>query len=105
MRQISHDYFLVTFDWLVGRHSVRSIWYRWRVAILLPPVGIAAVYEYYQHGHVDIRAALIIAIMVLLGSWLGAQFSNQFDTKIIKTMFGVFLVVLGIYVIFDAVKT
>ena len=74
------------------------------LAILLPPVGIAAVYEYYQHGNVDLKAALIIALMVLLGSWLGAQVSSQFDTKTLKAMFGVFLVVLGAYVIFDAVK-
>ena len=28
------------------------------LAILLPPVGIAAVLEYYRHGAVDIKAAL-----------------------------------------------
>jgi uncharacterized membrane protein YfcA len=74
------------------------------LAILLPPVGIAAVYEYYQHGDVDIRAAVVIAVMVLFGSWIGAHVSNQIDTKTIKTMFGIFLVVLGGYVIFDAIK-
>jgi len=74
------------------------------LAILLPPVGIAAVFEYYKHGDVDLRAALIIALMVLLGSWLGALLSTQFDTRTIKAMFGVFLIVLGGYVVFDAVK-
>jgi uncharacterized membrane protein YfcA len=74
------------------------------LAILLPPVGIAAVYEYYQHGDVDIRAAVVIAVMVLFGRWVGAQVSNQIDTKTIKTVFGIFLVVLGGYVIFDAIK-
>lgn len=47
------------------------------LAILLPPVGIAAVWEYYRHGNVDLRAALIIAMMVLVGSWLGARVASQ----------------------------
>lgn len=74
------------------------------LAILLPPVGIAAVWEYYKHGNVDLRAALIIALMVLVGSWLGARIAAQLDAKILKTLFGVFLVMLGGYIIFDAFK-
>lgn len=74
------------------------------LAILLPPMGIAAVFEYYKHGDVDLRAALIIATMVLVGSWLGAQASSQLDATTLKAMFGVFLVVLGGYIIFDAIR-
>lgn len=29
------------------------------LAVLLPPIGIAAVLEYYRNGNVDFRAALI----------------------------------------------
>ena len=65
------------------------------LAILLPPVGMAAVWEYYRHGNVDLRAALIIAIMVLAGSWLGARVASQVDAKLLKTLFGIFLVILG----------
>ncbi|MRR14085.1 sulfite exporter TauE/SafE family protein, partial [archaeon] len=31
------------------------------LAILLPPVGLGAVMEYYRRGNVDIRTALIVA--------------------------------------------
>jgi hypothetical protein len=27
------------------------------LAVLLPPIGLAAAYEYYRHGNVDVRAA------------------------------------------------
>ncbi len=30
-------------------------------AVLLPPVGIAAALEYYRHGNVDFKVALIVA--------------------------------------------
>ncbi len=72
------------------------------LAILLPPVGIAAVLEYYRHGAVDIKAALIIAVMVLLGSWIGSHFAVQLNPRMMKMLFGIFLTVLGLYIMFDA---
>lgn len=46
------------------------------LAVLLPPIGLAAAYEYYRHGNVDIRAALILAASMFVGSWLGAVFAK-----------------------------
>lgn len=74
------------------------------LAILLPPVGIAAVMEYYRHGHVNFQAALIIAVMVIVGSWLGARIAVGLDARTLRILFGVFLIVLGCYAIFDTVR-
>jgi uncharacterized membrane protein YfcA len=74
------------------------------LAILLPPVGIAAVWEYYRYGNVDLRAALIIALMVVLGSWLGSRVANQLDANILKALFGLFLLILGGYIVWDALR-
>ena len=75
------------------------------LAILLPPVGIAAVWSYHRHGNVDFKAAVIIAVMLVLGSWLGAQIAGYTNDKHMKLMFGIFLIFLGGYVIWDAVRT
>ena len=32
------------------------------IAVLLPPMGLAAAFEYHRHGNVDIRAAIILAV-------------------------------------------
>ena len=74
------------------------------LAILLPPVGIAAVMEYYRHGAVNIKAAMVIAIMVVFGSWLGSKFSVGMDPATMKLLFGVFLILLGGYMIYDAMS-
>jgi len=42
------------------------------LAVLLPPIGLAAALEYYRHGNVDVRAAIILAAMMMLGAWAGA---------------------------------
>lgn len=75
------------------------------LAILLPPVGIAAVFEYYKDGNVDLRAAIIIAIMLIFGGWLGAMVSNHINAQTLKLAFGIFMITLGGYFISDAIKT
>jgi uncharacterized membrane protein YfcA len=35
------------------------------IAVLLPPMGLAAAFEYHRHGNVDIRAAIILAVTIL----------------------------------------
>lgn len=72
------------------------------LAILLPPIGLAAVMQYYRSGHVDLRAGLLIAASMFLGGWLGAKFALQLDPKILKSLFGVFLLLMGTYLLFDA---
>lgn len=74
------------------------------LAILLPPVGIAAVMEYYRQGAVDIKAAMIIAVMVVAGGWFGSKFSAGFDPVTMKLFFGIFLILLGGYIIYDAIS-
>jgi uncharacterized membrane protein YfcA len=74
------------------------------LAVLLPPIGIAAAYEYYRHGNVDIRAAGIIAAGVLVGGWLGAVVANRVAGPYLRLAFGLFVVSLGIYLIFGASK-
>ena len=74
------------------------------LAVLLPPVGIAAVWEYHKNGHVDLKAAFIIAFMLIVGSWVGAHITAQLDSNLMKALFGVLLILLGGYVIWDAVR-
>ena len=37
------------------------------IAVLLPPIGLAAAFEYYRHGNVNVRAAIILAAAMFLG--------------------------------------
>jgi uncharacterized protein len=74
------------------------------LAVLLPPVGLAAVFEYYRHGNVDIRAAAIIAAALFVGGFLGAVIANRMSGPYLRLTFGVFIVVMGVYLIFGAMK-
>ena len=75
------------------------------LAILLPPVGLGAVMEYYRHGNVDLRAAAFVAIALFIGGWIGANFAGQISDHILKLMFGIFVLGVGGYLVFDAIRS
>ncbi|HNX51448.1 MAG TPA: sulfite exporter TauE/SafE family protein [Thermoanaerobaculaceae bacterium] len=74
------------------------------LAVLLPPIGLAAAIEYYRHGNVDIRAAVVLAVTMFAGSWFGAYFANRVPGPQLRLAFGVFVFGLGIYLIFGACR-
>jgi len=74
------------------------------IAVLLPPIGLAAALEYYRHGNVDVRAALILAVTMFLGTWIGAYFANQIPGPQLRLIFGIFVCCLGVYLVYGACK-
>ena len=74
------------------------------LAVLLPPIGFAAMWEYYRHGNVNVPAAMIIAAAVFVGGWVGAVIANRISGPYLRLSFGVFVVALGVYLIFGAFR-
>jgi uncharacterized membrane protein YfcA len=74
------------------------------LAVLLPPIGLAAVLEYYRRGDVDLRAAALIAGGMLVGGWLGALAAQQLKGPQLRLVFGVFTCTMGVYLIHGACK-
>lgn len=74
------------------------------LAVLLPPIGLAATLEYYRYGNVDIRAALILATTMFFGAWIGAYIANKMTGPHLRLAFGVFVLGLGVYLIYGACK-
>ncbi len=74
------------------------------LAVLLPPIGLAATFEYYRHGNVDFRAATVLAITMFFGSWFGAFLANRMKGPYLRLTFGVFIFGVGIYLIYGAAR-
>jgi uncharacterized membrane protein YfcA len=72
------------------------------LAILLPPLGLGAVYEYAKKGNVDWGAAIIIGSLLALGAWYGGRTANKLPETELKLGFGVFCIVAGVYTIWTA---
>lgn len=74
------------------------------LAVLLPPIGLAAVYEYHRHGNVDFPAAIVVAVAMMFGAWVGAYYANQWSGSQLRIGFGVFITCLGLYLIYGAFR-
>ncbi len=70
------------------------------LALLVPPIGILAAWAYYKQGFVDIRVAAIIAAGFVVGSFFGARIATTISNAMLGKIFGVFLVLIGIKMIF-----
>ena len=74
------------------------------LAVLLPPVGLAAVLEYYRNGNVNLKAAILVALGVFIGAWLGALVAHKMGDAWLKLAFGVFIIALGIWMVAASLK-
>jgi hypothetical protein len=70
------------------------------LAVMLPPIGILAVMNYYKAGFVEWKFALIIAITFIIGGYFGAKFAVSVSPIVLKKIFGVVLLLAAIKMIF-----
>jgi uncharacterized protein len=59
--------------------------------ILLPPVGLGALREYWKQGQVDLRAGILCALGILVGGYLGGLIAVPLASRQLKGLFGCFL--------------
>ena len=61
------------------------------LGLLLLPVGILAVLNYYNKGYIDIKVVAIMSIAFILGGWLGSKIALRLPADAVKKIFAVFL--------------
>jgi uncharacterized protein len=59
--------------------------------ILLPPIGLGALWEYWKQGHVDLRAGILCAVGILLGALGGSFIALPMHSRNLEGLFGCFL--------------
>jgi uncharacterized protein len=64
--------------------------------ILLPPIGLGALRNYWAKGQVDLRAGIICAIGFLLGGYGGGLLAVPMPSRHLRGIFGCFLVLSSI---------
>jgi uncharacterized membrane protein YfcA len=76
------------------------------LGLILLPVGILAVWEYYRQGHVDIVVVGVLAVGFLIGSLYGSKFALSLPQETLKKIFAVLMIVIAVKMIFfDSAKT
>jgi uncharacterized protein len=70
------------------------------LAVMLPPIGLFAAYNYYKAGQVNIWYALIIAVSFMIGGYFGSKIALNLPEQLMKKIFAVFLILVALKFIF-----
>lgn len=70
------------------------------LGLILLPVGILGVLQYYKHGHVDFRIVFVLAAGFIIGSFFGSKISLSLPQDTVKKLFASLLIIIAIKMIF-----
>lgn len=70
------------------------------LGILLLPVGILGVMQYYKQGYIDMRVVVIISIAFFFGSYFGSKIALNLPQETVKKVFAVFMLIIAIKMLF-----
>jgi uncharacterized membrane protein YfcA len=70
------------------------------LGILLLPVGILAVINYYKQGFIDIKVVIIISLAFIVGGFFGSKLALSVSQDTLRKLFGTLLLILAIKMLF-----
>lgn len=71
------------------------------IAIMLPPIGLFAVYNYYKAGYVNMKYAFVIAMAFMVGGYFGSSLALKLSPDVMRKVFSVILVVIALKMFFS----
>ncbi|MBN1790376.1 MAG: sulfite exporter TauE/SafE family protein [Bacteroidales bacterium] len=71
------------------------------LAVLLLPVGFLAFWNYYKEGYVNFKIALVVMLAFFIGGYLGSAIAVHVPERILKTGFGILIILLGFRMVFS----
>ena len=72
------------------------------LAVMLPPVGILAVMNYYKAGQINLKYALIIAIAFTVGGYFGSKIALNIPVALVKKIFAISLIAIAVRMFFKS---
>ncbi len=70
------------------------------LGILLLPVGILAVIQYYKQGYINVNYVLIVALAFIAGGFFGSKLALNLSDEKVKKIFAIILLVISIKMLF-----
>jgi uncharacterized membrane protein YfcA len=71
------------------------------LAVMLPPIGLFAAYNYYKAGQVNIWYAVVIALAFMVGGYFGSLISLKLPENLMRKLFALVLIVFALRMFFS----
>ncbi|MDA0883266.1 MAG: sulfite exporter TauE/SafE family protein [Flavobacteriales bacterium] len=66
------------------------------LAMMIPPIGILGVMNYYKGGHINVNFAIVIAITFVIGGYLGSKLALKLPPVKVKFIFGLIMLYVSV---------
>lgn len=70
------------------------------LAVMLPPIGLFAAYNYFKAGQVNLTYAIILALTFMVGSYFSSRFAISIPENTLRKIFSLFLVLVALKMFF-----
>ena len=70
------------------------------LGILLLPIGILGLWQYYKAGYVDMRIVWLIAVGFLAGSYFGSKIALSLPQETVKKIFAILMIAVAFKMLF-----
>lgn len=70
------------------------------LGILLLPVGILAVWQFWRQGYVDVKAVGFVALGFVVGGYFGSKLALSLPQETLKKVFAIILIAISIKMLF-----
>ena len=70
------------------------------LGILLLPIGLLGVLQFYKQGFIDMRVVLIISLAFFFGSYFGSKIALSLSQETVKKVFAVLMILIAIKMLF-----
>lgn len=70
------------------------------LAIMMPPIGMLAVINYYKAGAINLKFALIIAAAFLIGGYFGSRIALNIPVESLRKVFAIVLLLIALRMFF-----
>lgn len=70
------------------------------LGILLLPIGILGVLQFYKAGYVDVKSVLLVSLGFLAGSYFGSRIALNLSQDTVRKIFAIMLIIISIKMLF-----
>ncbi|MBK9191716.1 MAG: sulfite exporter TauE/SafE family protein [Crocinitomicaceae bacterium] len=85
----------------VSQHTAQGT----SLLLMLPPIGILAVMNYYKAGQINWTHGIVIASTFIIGAYFGSKLSLKLNANVVKLVFGVFMLYVSARMIYTSLKS
>ncbi len=70
------------------------------LGVLLLPVGILGVLQYYKQGHIDLKVVGYLSLGFIVGGYFGSKIAMNISQEAVKKIFAIVMIVISVKMIF-----